>query len=100
MKVRKVVNGKTCSFALSGKFTFADHQSYRQIIDDIKSKNFQVVNLDFKEVEFLDSAALGMILLSREEANKNEVELVLLSPVGHVQKMFQLSDFYSMFNIK
>jgi len=99
MQLKKQFNGNSCSFQLSGKFTFADHQNFRQIIETIKSGKFTSVQLDFTNVDFLDSAALGMILVSREESQKNSVELTLSNPVGHVQKMFELSDFYSMFNI-
>lgn len=100
MQIKKSINGDTTTFTFSGKFTFADHQSFRAVIDSVKNREARVVTIDFTNVDFLDSAALGMLLVAREEAQKASVEFILQNAVGHVKKMFELSDFGSMFNIK
>ncbi len=100
MQISRKISGKEVNVSLSGKFTFSDHQNFRAIIEAIKKKEGNVIILDFTNVDFVDSAALGMLLVAREEASKNNVDLILENPVGHVQKMFELSDFNSMFNIR
>jgi anti-anti-sigma factor len=84
---------------MSGKFTFSDNQTFRTIIESIKSGEAANFTLDLSGVEFVDSAALGMFLVAREEAKKKGVNLTLSNPVGQVQNMFQLSNFSSLFNI-
>ncbi len=100
MNLKKTTNGGTCEFTLSGKFTFSDHQTFRNVINVISSKTITSVILELSNLEFIDSAALGMFLVAREEAKKNNVELILQSPVGHVQKMFDLSNFRTLFEVR
>lgn len=99
MNIKKSGSKDNTIYSLSGKFTFSDHQTFRSIIESIKNSEAVKFTLDLATLEFVDSAALGMFLVAREEAKKKNVELVLQGPMGHVQKMFQLSNFSSLFTI-
>lgn len=100
MQIKKKIEGDKILFFLNGKFTFADNQAFRGVIECLKNKDANTVIIDLTDVDFLDSAALGMLLVAREEASKSGAELILENAVGHVKKMFELSDFNSMFNIR
>lgn len=100
MNLKKNIEGDNIKFSISGKFTFADYQSFRTVLDSIKNGEGRVLIIDFSGVDFLDSAALGMLLVAKEEADKKRIEVILENASGHVQKMFELSDFNSMFNIR
>lgn len=99
MNIKKTLNKDICTFSLSGKFTFSDHQTFRAIIEAIKAGEAPNFTIDLSSLEFVDSAALGMFLVAREEAKKKNINLTLAGPTGHVQKMFTLSNFSSLFNI-
>ena len=99
MNIKKATSKDNCTFALSGKFTFSDHQAFRAIVESVKAGEAPNYTLDISCLEFVDSAALGMFLVVREEAKKKGVNLTLSGANGHVQKMFQLSNFSSLFNI-
>lgn len=99
MNIKKSINKDICTFNLSGKFTFSDNPTFRTIIESIKSGESSNYVFDLSGLEFVDSAALGMFLVAREEAKKKGVNLTLSGAVGHVKNMFQLSNFSSLFNI-
>ena len=99
MNVKKAIQGDSCTINLSGKFTFADNQTFRGVIESIKNKEANNYTLDLTGLEFVDSAALGMFLVAREEATKAGANLSLQNPNGHVEKMFSLSNFSGLFNI-
>ncbi len=99
MNIKKNIENGVCIFSLKGKFVFSDNQAFKGVVDVVKSSEFPSVILDLSELEFVDSAALGMFLVIRDEAKKRSVNLSLSNPVGHVQKMFTLSNFSSLFNI-
>jgi len=99
MNFKKHQTKDSVIFSLSGKFTFSDHQSFRAVIDSIKNGEAQNFVFDLSVLEFVDSAALGMFLVARDEAKKKNIRLSLSGPVGHVHKMFTLSNFSSLFNI-
>ena len=99
MIIKKSVGESTLNFNLTGKFMFSDHQTFRSIIETIKTTDYPNILLDVSGLEFVDSAALGMFLVAREEAKKKNLNLKLKGPTGHVQKMFNLSNFPSLFSI-
>jgi len=55
--------------------------------------------VDLADVEFIDSAGLGMLLLARDEISKKSSSLTLKSPQGQVQRMFSVARFEQMFDI-
>mgnify|MGYP006281548813 CR=1 FL=1 len=100
MNIKKQVSNGNVNYTLQGKFTFADHANFRNVIDCVKENDVSTLTLDLEKLEFVDSAALGMLLVAREEAQKHDVSITLVSPSGHVKKMFELSNFDSLFTIK
>jgi anti-anti-sigma factor len=98
MNFTNTTNGSTCNIAIDGKFTFSDNGSFREIIGLFDGKQNTFI-LDFSAVEFVDSAALGMLLLAREEADKRGITLEIRKPQGQVKKMFNVSKFDTLFNI-
>ncbi len=89
----------TLEISISGKFTFADNAPFRDILQKFKESGTQQAILDFSRLEFIDSAALGMLLLAREEADASNVRLSIKSPTGQPLKMFQVSRFEDLFTI-
>jgi anti-anti-sigma factor len=83
--------------SLRGAFTFNDNAAFRSIIKSLEESPPPSVVLDFAHVGFIDSAALGMLLLLREEQQKNISHIVLRHAQGQVRKMFDLSKFDNLF---
>jgi HptB-dependent secretion and biofilm anti anti-sigma factor len=99
MELRKSISGSTCQIAVTGKFTFSDHSTFKTVIEAAKDGAITGLTLDLSGLDFIDSAALGMLLISREEANKRGFKITIHKPQGHVLKMFKLSKFDTLFNI-
>lgn len=85
--------------SMRGKFTFGDHNSFKHILELLTDPNLKQLELDFSEISFVDSAALGVILIAKDEAEKKGKQLVIFNPVGQVKKMFEISRFYDLFEI-
>lgn len=100
MDIKKHVNDNMLNIVLNDKFTFADHENFRSIFDDIReNKAIKHISLDLSHVTFIDSAALGMLLLLKDEVEKAEKNLTLSSPQGQVKKLLEISRFYELFTI-
>ncbi len=100
MQYRQSVTGSDYHFFMTGKFTFADHGIFKVIVEIIKEGEIGSVTLDMAGIETIDSAALGMLLIAREEAQKHNVHLILANPQGQIEKMFKVSKFETLFTIK
>ncbi len=84
---------------LKGRFTFSDHEKFLEIVNNIKNGDTKTVTIDLSSIEFVDSAALGMLLLARDEAEKKQIKVELRGAQGQVAKMFKVSKFDTLFNI-
>ena len=100
MQYTQELSGDSALMSLSGKFMFADHGAFNEILSLIKGGTVKAVTLDLDQVEFIDSAALGMFLIAREESQKNNINLTLRSPQGQVAQMFKVSKFDTLFTIR
>jgi anti-anti-sigma factor len=99
MEYTKTTEKNICKINMRGKFTFSDHLSFKAIFDIFDDKNIDKVEFDIAGVEFVDSAALGLFLLIREEAEQKNKKVSLHGPQGQVKKMFGISRFYELFDI-
>lgn len=66
----------------------------------MEGKDVRQVVLHMSGVEFVDSAALGMLMLVADEAKKHQKHLVSTGVVGQVKKMFDMARFDTMFTIQ
>ena len=86
--------------SMSGSFTFKDHHGFRAIIEALSAGSGLRRVLDMSRVDFVDSAALGMLLIGEEELRKRNAALVLRKPSVTVLRLFELSAMDSVFEIE
>lgn len=84
---------------LSEKITFSDLDGFREMIRHMVDSQSDHNIMDLTDVEFIDSAGLGMLLLARDEISKISSRLTLKSPQGQVRRMFDVARFEQMFDI-
>jgi anti-anti-sigma factor len=92
-------NGPEMDIFLKGKFTFNDHKQFQGIVESINVNEVSKVTVNVEKVEFIDSSALGLLLLLKDKIKKDQTQLVIKSPKNQVKKMLELSKFYDMFII-
>lgn len=95
------ISGNTASIMLKGRFDFSCHRDFRSTYEEIlkNAKIIDTINVDFKEVSYLDSSALGMLLLLREKAAELKITVNLIHVHGAVQQVLEVSNFGRLFNI-
>jgi anti-anti-sigma factor len=84
---------------MNGSFTFDDNGGFREIIETMLETPAIPLILDLYHIDFVDSAALGMLLILREEAQKTGTAITLMKPAGQPKKMIELSQFHKLFTI-
>ena len=99
MECVRHIEGGVYSVSISGKFTFADHMEFRTILEKIRDAGVRQIVLNVSQLEFVDSAALGMFLLARDEAEKQVKSLVIAGANGQVKKMFDVAKFNTLFSM-
>lgn len=92
-------DGKELVIAIQGRFDFSAHQDFRNSYEAIESEP-TTFKVDMNETTYLDSSALGMLLLLRDHAggNSSHIEIVNCSP--DVKKILTISNFEQLFSIQ
>ena len=100
MKVRTCTHDGSFEVALSGRLTSADLVTFRELLSQIKESKCNLILIDLRDLDWIDSAGLGMLLLARETAAKSNLELVLRAPQGNVKSLLKLGRFETLFNVQ
>jgi anti-anti-sigma factor len=88
------------TIALKGRFDFQAHQQFRAAIDSLLKDGKSRLRVDLAEVNFIDSSALGMLLLARENCEKAGGNVVLDRPQEYVNKVLMLCHFDQLFQVQ
>ena len=86
--------------ALSGELTFADYVTFRTVADRLLKVSEPAIVIELSQLEFIDSAGLGMLLIARDEALKTNHNVILRNPQGQVKRVFAATRFESLFTIE
>ena len=99
MEFTDTIEGSDYKATLEGKFTFSDNAKFRTIIEKFDNPEIKQIYFIMGKVELVDSAALGMLLLARDEAGKHQKNLLIKDASGQVKKMFELAHFNKLFSL-
>jgi len=90
-------SGDVMKIGIQGRFDFGSHQDFRESYDKNDS-NVKEYNVDMAKTTYLDSSALGMLLLLRDHAGSGAV-IKIINCNKDVFKIFEISNFDQMFEI-
>jgi anti-anti-sigma factor len=91
----------TAVIRLSGRFDFSSHREFKQCYEDAFSEPaVRKVVVDMKNVEYLDSAALGMLLLLKQAADQLTLPVALQNCWGLVKEILDVANFGVLFEMQ
>ncbi|PKU24181.1 STAS domain-containing protein [Telmatospirillum siberiense] len=98
MQSRIQKGGDAVELFLEGRFTFADHESFRHIIEELGADAPpRQCTIDLTEVSYLDSAAVGMLLLMRERFDRSKI--TLKGGSSSVKELIRIAKLGTLFDI-
>ncbi|CAO5674701.1 MAG: STAS-domain containing protein [Holosporales bacterium] len=93
-------SGQKITIQIKGRLTYTDYNSFRQISEMLGTTEGQQCSIDLSELEFIDSAGLGMLLLARDKVFEKKGTISLKGSHGQVRKMIELGKFDTLFLIE
>ena len=94
-----ITTGQKVEIEFKGRLTYSDYSLFRQITDIIGQSPNQECLFNSAELEFIDSAGLGMLLLAQDKVQDCKGRVTLINPTGQVKKMIELGRFDTLFKI-
>lgn len=93
--------GGTATIRISGRFDFNDHRTFKAAYDPLlQQPEVSVLEMDLAGVEYVDSSALGMLLLLRERAEEAGKAVALCKPTQTVMQILDIANFRKLFTIR
>lgn len=83
-----------------GRMTHKDHKEFRDILGRINDGAGAKVIFDLAHVEFMDSSALGMLLIVRDAAVQQKRSVVLKGAVGQVENLMKVAKLHKYFTVE
>ena len=100
MEIQTAVLNDRATVRLKGRFQFDVHREFRTAYEPyIADPAVRTVVLDFSGVDYLDSSALGMLLLLREKLGHVGKEVELTGTHGMVKQVLEIANFARLFRI-
>ena len=86
---------------LSGRFNFESHvafkQAYTPLLDE---KDINTLSIDLSDVNYMDSSALGMLLMVRDKLAGKVKTILLSNSSGPVRNVLEVANFGKIFRIE
>lgn len=92
--------GSKAIIKLTGRFDFNTHREFRAAYEPLVGDTaVRSVTVDFAGVEYLDSSALGMLLMLRDKMGGASKEVSLTGVRGNVKQVLDIANFGKLFQI-
>ena len=91
-------DGALVTITIEGRFDFSSHRDFREAYESHGSDVSSYV-IDMSDAVYLDSSALGMLLLLRDFAGGNDADIRVTNCSDDVKKIFSISNFEQLFSI-
>ena len=92
-------DGKQVTIAVSGKFDFQLYDDFRASYSATAGEGV-AYTVDLASTEYLDSSALGMLLLLREHAGGEGSNIEIVRASDEVRKILTVANFSRLFQFK
>lgn len=91
----------SATIAIPERFDFSFHKSFTEQYNKIlEEKSGGTINLDFSRVLYLDSAALGMIVLLQKRAKASGHVVEITNAKGTALEVLEIANFDKMITIR
>jgi len=92
-------DGNVLTISVPSRLDITAHKEFGEAYKD-KLGSLSNCIVDMAAVEFLDSSALGMLLMFREKAAEESVEITVANCSPGITKIFAMANFDKLFKIE
>jgi anti-anti-sigma factor len=80
-----------------GRFDFSVQAEFRQAYESVEPSMQFIV--DFRDADYIDSSALGMLLLARDYAGGDNAKIEIINCGPEIKNILEISNFQKLFKI-
>ncbi len=99
MNVNVVSSGDSVTITLGGRFEHATSRAFREALLKALKESPPEVHIHLGAVDYIDSSALGLLLMAREMAEKAGKTVTLAGATGMVRKALEFARLNTLFKM-
>jgi HptB-dependent secretion and biofilm anti anti-sigma factor len=100
LQVSSRIQASTARLELSGRFDFTGRKALRDSYDAaLTDPAVKILEVGLAGVEYIDSSALGMLLLMRERSQELGKKVLLCGAKGTVKQVLSVANFHRLFEL-
>lgn len=96
--IHSVTDGVEVTISIAGRFNYSVHREFRDAYERAEEQNNRYV-IDLRGTEYMDSSALGMLLLLREHAGGDRADIRIINCSPAIQDILSIANFHRLFEI-
>jgi len=100
MKVTQSTNNNDLSLSICGRIDAITSNQLSEEIDKALESKFETLILDFREVDYISSAGLRIIIVVQKKITAGGLKLELTNMNETVKNVFDITGFSQILNIK
>ena len=101
MDAKLTIDDGIAIIALAGRFDFSAARDFRTGYEAaLEEPQLREIRIDLARVEYLDSSALGMLLLLKDRADPRNITMSLTNCRGIVKEILDVASFGAMFEMR
>jgi HptB-dependent secretion and biofilm anti anti-sigma factor len=100
MSIKTQIQDTTFKMIIQDRFDSSSYGEFKNICEQIFSnKSIQDISVDVSSLEYMDSAAMGMLMLLDEKAEATKKKVTLISVPGRVAEILKTANADKLFSI-
>lgn len=100
MQIQTTIREDRGLVTLTGSFDFNAHKDFRRACDSMLDEpSVRAIELNLARVEYLDSSAVGMLLILRDRAEEKGKQIILSGSTGTVRQVLEIANFGKLFTV-
>lgn len=101
MQIQVEKDSGKARLVLRGRFDFETNRDFRTACEDpLASSDVHAIEVDMNGVEYLDSSALGMLLVLRDKGSAANKSIAISNCRGQVREVLDIANFGKLFSIR
>ena len=92
-------DGKKVNINIAGRFDYKVSQAFRDSYRQVSAQDEVVYHVDLSDATYMDSSALGMLLLLREHAKCHGGSVFIDQPSKQIDNILKVANFEQLFTI-
>ncbi len=94
MKITEEILSQTATLKLEGSFTYTQRKLFQDTLKNLATQNMEHIIVDLSQVSFLDSAALGLLMITHRQLLADKRRLSLAYPQSTVRQIIELANLH------